>query len=185
MSFKKKKTFQQHFFYKCLIVSTAYFSLYVIGMMCQKFKPDEQHCKHFSLKMSTSQPSVPAGISLDKQYKTKSETMRQHRLTVPRIFVRDIVSQPFRKHSTGNGKSYLFLQNFEKALLKDFDLFLYSISFFWKILCVFGQDLLENLKCSYNIFSSWKIVCVLEISLKKNGYFSKIGQQLLLPFDII
>ena len=34
------------------------------------------------------------------------------------------------------GKSYVFLQNFEKALL-------------------------ENLICSYGIFSTWKIVCVL------------------------
>ena len=74
------------------------------------------------------------------------------------------------------GKSYVFLYNFQKVLLESFTCVLVSFLF-----------LLENLMFSYYIQASWKIWCVLEISLKKslfgkkNKYFSKIAQWLLLP----
>ena len=72
------------------------------------------------------------------------------------------------------GKSYLFLQNFEKALLENL-ICSYGNSFSWKILCVltkfwtrspgnfdlflwnFEKALLEILMCSSTFCLSWKI----------------------------
>ena len=58
------------------------------------------------------------------------------------------------------GKSYVFLRNF-------------------------GQDLLENLICSNDIFSSWKIICVLrKLILMCSVHFASPGifTCVLLPF---
>ena len=62
------------------------------------------------------------------------------------------------------GVWYLFLQNFEKALLENL-ICSYGISFSWKIVCAltkFWTRSPGNFKLFlYDISSSWKIVCVL------------------------
>ena len=58
------------------------------------------------------------------------------------------------------GKSYVFLQNFEKALLETL-ICSYGISSSWKIVCVlaeFEKALMEVLMCSSTLCFSWKIV---------------------------
>ena len=102
------------------------------------------------------------------------------------------------------GKSYVFLRNFEKALLE----ILMCSSLFclsWKIyMCILPfLVLLENLMCSYKRIVSGKLevfllcpslmenLCVLEISLKKsllekkNRYLSKIARRLLLQNGVL
>ena len=99
------------------------------------------------------------------------------------------------------GKSYVFLRNFEKAILEilmcsstyclswKIYVFLYHFWFSWKKMVCFYKRVMSSpgkFMCSYYIQASWKIWCVLEISLKKslleekNRYFIKIARRLLL-----